>query len=485
VFDAFGLNIDDYSHVVVDGIKVPQNWDLIYITGISGSGKSTLLKSLSDMHDFDSIRYSTHTMYSMFKSEDRPLIDCLGSSFENALSLLNSVGLSEAFIYFKSFKQLSEGQKYRFYLAKLLELDNEVILVDEFASMLDRITANIVSYNYQKAVRRYGKRLILATSHDDLTGSLCPSHRITFLYSGEHKIEKLKYPRNNHRPPYLDEIEFVSIGQGSDTSLLKYHYKNTKLPAMITSMYNALFRGYPIGLIVYSIPIRTYMLGQFNMTPKERERYESLSVDEKRLLSGNNTAIVSRVVIHPTFRGIGLGAHLLRETLPRVNKRVIVLSSVMSNYIAFCESAGMTLIEPKSNLKFKRLTQFFDKHSIDKVRIYYDSDYRSSVMQTLKQDKKHFSEFIELISQYIKKYFSSLGDRGEMEIRKIASSEYLEKYLLKLRPTNVKTYYWVNSHVPLNYKSVSRYKGKLIHKRRKGDDVGERKIVRRRRKVNL
>jgi len=452
VFDAFGLDIDDYEHVVIDQIQVPSKWDVIYITGISGSGKSTLLNGLATRFNFDTSQHGMTAMYSNLRRDRRPLIDCIGNSFEQAISFLNSVGLSEAFIYFKSFRQLSEGQKYRFYLAKLLELRNRVIVVDEFTSLLDRITANIVAYNYAKALRRYHKRLIVATSHNDLTHSLNPSHRITFSYSGEHHIDRL--PRNGSVPPFMDEISVVELGKNPDISLLKYHYKNTKMPAMITNTFTAVFKGYPVGLIVYSVPMRTYMLGSFPMSDDDRERYEELNVDEKRLVSGNNTVIISRVVIHPTFRGIGLGARLLRETLPLVDKKVVVLSSVMSNYVSFCEAAGMTQIAPKSSSKFKRLTKFYKAHDIDASRINHDGEYAKEVADKLRANKKSHVEFLDLVEQYTR-------------IKLSKDAESLAKYLLKIRPIDAKTYYWINDDVFINFNSIEKYRGKLIHKEKR------------------
>lgn len=452
VFDAFGLDIDNYSHVVVDNIQVPNNWDVIYITGISGSGKSTLLRSLAERYSFDISQYGMSAMYSQLASDERPLIDCIGSTFEQAISFLNSVGLSEAFIYFKKFVQLSEGQRYRFYLAKLLELTNTVIVVDEFTSLLDRITANIVAYNYTKAMRRYRKKLIVATSHDDLTKSLNPSHRITFSYSGEHTIERLR--RDDSIPPYIGDIVIAENGKSPDTTLLKYHYKNTKMPAMVTNTFTALLNNYPVGMIVYSVPMRTYMLGSFLMSRRDRRRYDKLSTDEKRLLSGNNTLIVSRVVIHPTFRGIGLGAYLLRETLSMVDKKVIVLSSVMSNYVAFCEAAGMTQIQPKSSSKFKRLTKFYEKYDIDVDRVHHDMMYAKKVAKRLRSKRDSHAELLTLIEQYLKQIVTP-------------DVTHLERYLVKLRPIDAKTYVWVNEDVPLNFNSIDKFRGKLIHKKRR------------------
>jgi ABC-type lipoprotein export system ATPase subunit len=463
VFDAFGLNIDTHRHEVVKDIVLPAKWDIIYITGISGSGKTTLLNELAKLNDFDIKKHSHRKFHLINIKNDKPIIENIGKTFEEALMFLNSVGLSEAFVYIKRYRELSEGQKYRYYLAKLLELPDKIVYVDEFVSVLDRVTAKIVAYNYQRIIRKRKKRLIVATSHTDLLEELRPSTVIDFMYSGEHKMSSIDFAKDL-KPPMLDQIQMSRITQRDDLSLLKYHYKNVKLPAMVSDIFAFTYHGHTVGLVVVSVPIRTMMLDKFYITPKELKLFNSLTVNERRLVSGSNVVIISRVVTHPTFRGIGLASNMLKSCIPLINKRVVVISSVMSNYVGFCESAGMTHIEPKSDLKFTKLTRFFEERKIDAQRIYYDTEYRRSVIEDIRSNKKLFGEFIGLLETYIKKYFSALDDRGEEEVRKLTSMKFIEKYLLKLRPMNVKTYYKENKHIPIDFISIAKFRSKLITK---------------------
>jgi hypothetical protein len=52
-------------------------------------------------------------------------------------------------------------------------------------------------------------------------------------------------------------------------------------------------------------------------------------------------SIISRIVIHPKYRSIGLGAYLIRETLERVGTPYIEMVAVMAKYNPFAERAGM------------------------------------------------------------------------------------------------------------------------------------------------
>ena len=51
-------------------------------------------------------------------------------------------------------------------------------------------------------------------------------------------------------------------------------------------------------------------------------------------------SIINRVVIHPKYRTVGLGAKLIRETLPMVGTPYVEMIAVMAKYNPFSEKAG-------------------------------------------------------------------------------------------------------------------------------------------------
>jgi hypothetical protein len=55
-------------------------------------------------------------------------------------------------------------------------------------------------------------------------------------------------------------------------------------------------------------------------------------------------SLISRVIIHPKYRTIGLGAKLVRDTLPLCGKPYVETIAVMAKYNPFFEKAGMTKI---------------------------------------------------------------------------------------------------------------------------------------------
>ena len=89
-----------------------------------------------------------------------------------------------------------------------------------------------------------------------------------------------------------------------------------------------------VGVILYCFP-------PINCIGRKKvfhgKRFSAAEVNEK-------FAIVSRVVLHPKYRTIGLGARLVRETLPLVGMPYIEAIAVMSRYNPFFEKAGMRKI---------------------------------------------------------------------------------------------------------------------------------------------
>jgi tRNA(Met) C34 N-acetyltransferase TmcA len=64
---------------------------------------------------------------------------------------------------------------------------------------------------------------------------------------------------------------------------------------------------------------------------------------------------ISRVVVHPKYRTVGLGSKLIRDTLSLAGTENVEMSAVMAKYNPFAEKAGMTRVAiqdpPKEALK--------------------------------------------------------------------------------------------------------------------------------------
>lgn len=190
IAEAFGLGLDDKEFVVFDqqAIAIEQG-DVVYVTGQSGSGKSTVLRELATQM----LAQGTHVLdIDQVPLLERPLIDQIGNSISDALSLLSIAGLNDAYLFIRKPSELSDGQRYRFRLAKVIESGAKVWVADEFLAVLDRVTAKVIAFNLQKVARKLGATLIVATTHTDMVDDLAPTLTIVKRY--REKIELIRLP---------------------------------------------------------------------------------------------------------------------------------------------------------------------------------------------------------------------------------------------------------------------------------------------------
>lgn len=174
VAESFGIGLEDRDWPIFKDFEITvQPGDVIYINGQSGSGKSTLLREAANGLAFIYELKVANIDKVVF--EDKPIISQIGKTLEEATQLLALAGLSDAYLYVRTPAELSDGQKYRFRLAKLLEANADVWVADEFGAILDRTTAKVVANNFQKVARQAGKIVIVATTHTDLVEELAPS----------------------------------------------------------------------------------------------------------------------------------------------------------------------------------------------------------------------------------------------------------------------------------------------------------------------
>lgn len=187
IAEGFGLGLSDKEFVIYDGLELEvRPADVVYITGQSGSGKSLLLKDLSAQMRERGISVADLNEIVL---EDRPVIELVGKTTTDATRLLALAGISDAWIYIRKPSELSDGQRYRLKLAKVLESGADVWIADEFGAVLDRTTAKVIAFNLAKVARAQGKTLMVATTHTDLKADLAPSLTITKRFRERVEVE--------------------------------------------------------------------------------------------------------------------------------------------------------------------------------------------------------------------------------------------------------------------------------------------------------
>jgi ABC-type lipoprotein export system ATPase subunit len=141
-------------------------WSIGAIVGPSGAGKSTIAREL-----FGDQLVSGHDW-----PTDKSVVDGFpaGMSIKDITALLSSVGFSSPPAWLRPFGVLSTGQQFRVTLARALAEAGDLLVVDEFTSVVDRTVAQIGSAAVAKAVRRLQKRFVAVTCHYDVLDWLQP-----------------------------------------------------------------------------------------------------------------------------------------------------------------------------------------------------------------------------------------------------------------------------------------------------------------------
>jgi len=383
------VSIKGQKFVILDNVELKIGpTDIVYITGDSGSGKSVLLRAIKQDLGDDAV-----DMMDIRPDLNRPLIETVGNTFEEALELLSKVGLNDAFLFLRTYDQLSDGQKYRYRLAKFVESKKEWWVLDEFAATLDRDTAKIIAFNLQKLARQQGKAVLAATTHTDLFDDLRPSVHIHKRFGKE--ICVVYY---TNQPALecslLKEMHVEACSMADWGQVAGFHYRTHRVSAP-RKIFRLRRRDELCGVIVYCYPPAT-CFGRRLVLPRMtiKEMNEKLS-------------IISRVVVHPKYRTIGLGAKLVRDTLPLAGTPFVEMPAVMAKYNPFAEKAGMRkIVEQPAPKEAMKIAEILEKLGFN-VQLLGSEKYVLSKLETLTEEEVAYIQhaFIRYCHSRFMKYF--------------------------------------------------------------------------------
>jgi energy-coupling factor transporter ATP-binding protein EcfA2 len=160
--------------------------------------------------------------------EGKPIVETVGKSLGEALELLSLVGLGDAFLFLRNYEHLSDWQKYRYKIAKMIESGAQFWIMDEFCSTLDRDAAKIVAFNVQKLARKLGKAVIAATTHTDLFEDLAPSVHVHKRFGREVAVRY--YPNAPAEECSLIREMRIEDGSLEDwRALAGFHYRSHRV----------------------------------------------------------------------------------------------------------------------------------------------------------------------------------------------------------------------------------------------------------------
>lgn len=204
VMGTYDLENNVVEEKFVGEIDLPKNWQIGLIVGASGTGKTTIAKELFPNAYIERYEYTHECLL-----DDMPK-EC---SMQDITKTLTSVGFASVPSWLKSYSVLSNGEKMRCDLARAILSDKDLIVFDEFTSVVDRNVAKIGSFAMQKAIRKTNKQFIAVTCHYDVEEWLLPdwvfdTNSMTFrVCEGQKKIDQ------NANCEFTKQNEKIIIGE--------------------------------------------------------------------------------------------------------------------------------------------------------------------------------------------------------------------------------------------------------------------------------
>jgi predicted GNAT family acetyltransferase len=150
----------------------------------------------------------------------------------------------------------------------------------------------------------------------------------------------------------------------------------------------------------------------------------------KAHLINDEIARISRVVIHPKFRGIGLGEFLVKETLPKVEAKVVEVLAVMARYNPFFERAGMLRVDYKRDelAVDSKIRRFLEERSFDFKFVKSRAHCRNFFNKLTDEDK---GVILGYLSEFAQQPFVKVKTVTPDLLSKIFSSEGVYLYWIK------------------------------------------------------
>ena len=237
----------------------------------------------------------------------------------------------------------------------------------------------------------------------------------------------------------LKYLKIVPANRRLYHELSRFHYREAKL-GPVTDMF-AIMDEHPqrksmvpaVGIIVYrpafpNLAIRNRVTGDFF---GGLDRVSSLN------LLNAHVQCISRVIIEPRYRGLGLSSWIIRETLPKTNASMVEASSVMGQFHPFLERAGMRVFSPPQDVKTERMNAAMESVGLD-GNLWIDAAKMHAMIDQLPTPQRAF------ITQEIDRFMEKFSSRRHMP-HSLERTDYL---LSKLGGAG-KYYVWLNPDKPV------------------------------------
>jgi GNAT superfamily N-acetyltransferase len=210
---ALGFEIPDELVRVAagDGDAASPEWRIGLIVGPSGSGKTTVANAL----------WGNQVISGFDWPPERAVVDGISAPIKETTRALTAVGFGSPPAWLRPFRVLSSGEQFRATVARALVERRDLVVVDEFTSVVDRQVAKVASAAVARAVRRSEGRLVAITCHYDVLDWLQPD----WTYRPD--IAEFEWRSLQPRPRL--EMEVRGVGRAAWAVFGPHHYLSGEL----------------------------------------------------------------------------------------------------------------------------------------------------------------------------------------------------------------------------------------------------------------
>lgn len=197
-------------------VKMPIDefdWQIGLIVGTSGSGKTTIAREI----------WGSQIDKSYCWDENKSIVDSFpeNMSIKDVTMLLSSVGFSSPPLWLRPYHVLSNGEKFRVMIARALaESSDDLCVIDEFTSVVDRTVAKIGSAAISKTIKRTKRKFVAVSCHYDIAEWLEPD----WIY----ETNTARFARDCLRRPQIN-LEIKRVHSSAWELFKKYHYLDKNL----------------------------------------------------------------------------------------------------------------------------------------------------------------------------------------------------------------------------------------------------------------
>jgi ABC-type ATPase with predicted acetyltransferase domain len=342
----FGL-ADGRTECLYDALRLEiEPGQVVAVIGPSGAGKSVLLAAVRRR-----AAGGRALRPAALARSPRPAVDLLtGGALAERLAVLSRCGMADAAALVTPAKHLSGGQRYRLALAEAIwaayrSRRPSLIVADEFAATLDDQTAGALCRRLRRLLAGGDCALLVATARPKLLAAIRPDQVV---------VKPLGRPGFLLRPARAPRARWgggdprrwpIRRGTLRDyEAMAGFHYLAGP-PAAHKRVYVIRPRG-PTGpaaveaaaVLVVSPPV-------FNVRGRNRAtggRYAGADRAAALALLNAEMECISRVIVHPVYRGCGLAVRLVRHAVASARTPLIEAMAAMGTVHPFFEKAGMT-----------------------------------------------------------------------------------------------------------------------------------------------